>query len=61
MANSTNSLSHTRWLCKYHVVIVPKYRRNVIYNQQRKDLEKADIALDKLSVKECVKPKRQRL
>ena len=25
MANSTNSLSHTKWLCKYHIVIVPKY------------------------------------
>ena len=38
MANSTNSLSHTIWLCKYHIVIVPKYRRKVIYNEQRKDL-----------------------
>ena len=38
MANSTNSLSHTKWLCKYHIVIVPKYRRKVIYNEQRKDL-----------------------
>lgn len=26
MANSINSLSHTKWLCKYHIVIVPKYR-----------------------------------
>ena len=38
MANSTNSLSHTKWLCKYHIVIVPKYRRKIIYNQTRKDL-----------------------
>ena len=38
MANSTNSLSHTKWLCKYHIVIVPKYRRKIIYNQYRKDL-----------------------
>lgn len=38
MANSTNSLSHTNWLCKYHIVIVPKYRRKVIYNEKRKDL-----------------------
>ena len=29
MANSTNSLSHTKWLCKYHIVIVPKYRRDL--------------------------------
>lgn len=27
MANQYNSLSHTKWLCKYHIVIVPKYRR----------------------------------
>ena len=45
MANSTNSLSHTKWLCKYHVVIVPKYRRKVIYNQQRKDLKEIIKAL----------------
>ena len=45
MANSTNSLSHTKWLCKYHVVIVPKYRRKVIYNQQGKDLKEIIKAL----------------
>ena len=39
MANSTNSLSHTKWLCKYHIVIVPKYRRKIIYNQTLKDLQ----------------------
>ena len=39
MANSTNSLSHTKWLSKYHIVIVPKYRRKIIYNQTRKDLQ----------------------
>ena len=27
------SLSHVRWECKYHVVIVPKYRRKVIYGK----------------------------
>ncbi len=39
MANKYNSLSHTKWLCKYHIVIVPKYRRKVIYNQYRADLQ----------------------
>lgn len=29
------SLSHTRWDCKYHVVIVPKYRRKVLYGKLR--------------------------
>ena len=27
------SLSHVRWDCKYHVVIVPKYRKKVIYGK----------------------------
>ena len=30
-----NSLSHVRWECKYHVVIIPKYRRKVIYGKLR--------------------------
>ena len=34
-----NSLAHTKWLCKYHIVIVPKYRRKVIYKEYRKDLQ----------------------
>ena len=38
MANQTNSLAHTKWVCKYHVVFTPKYRRKIIYNQYRTDL-----------------------
>lgn len=34
----TKSLSHTSYRCKYHVVIVPKYRRMGIYNKLRKDV-----------------------
>ncbi len=34
----TNSLSHTSYRCKYHVVLVPKYRRVVIYNKLRADI-----------------------
>ena len=34
----TNSLSHTSYRCKYHIVIVPKYRRMVIYNKLRRDI-----------------------
>ena len=33
-----NSLAHTQWICKYHIVFTPKYRRKVIYNQLRKDI-----------------------
>lgn len=39
MANKLNSLAHTKWLCKYHIVFTPKYRRKIIYNQYRKDLQ----------------------
>ena len=39
MANINHSLSHTKWLCKYHVVFTPKYRRKIIYNQYRESLK----------------------
>ena len=32
------SLSHTKWECKYHVVFIPKCRRKVLYEQLRRDL-----------------------
>ena len=38
MATKTQSLAHTKWLCKYHIVFIPKYRRKVIYNQYRNSL-----------------------
>ena len=34
-----NSLTHTRWVCKYHIVFSPKYRRKIIYYQLRKDIQ----------------------
>ena len=39
MAKKANSLAHTKWVCKYHIVFTPKYRRKVIYAQYRKDLQ----------------------
>ncbi len=32
------SLSHSRWECKYHVVLIPKYRRRGLYAQLRRHL-----------------------
>ena len=29
------SLSHTKWECKYHVVFIPKYRRKTLYGELR--------------------------
>ena len=34
-----NSLAHTKWVCKYHIVFTPKYRRKIIYNQLRADIQ----------------------
>lgn len=38
MAQKAYSLSHTKWMCKYHIVFTPKYRRKVIYNKLRRDI-----------------------
>lgn len=38
--NDTNSLSHSKWNCKYHIVFAPKYRRQVIYGEIRSDIGK---------------------
>ncbi len=32
------SLSHTKWECKYHVVFIPKCRRRTLYAELRKHL-----------------------
>ena len=37
---NNNSLAHTKWTCKYHIVFAPKYRRQVIYGQIRADIGK---------------------
>ena len=36
--NDTNSLAHTTWNCKYHIVFAPKYRRLVFSLQKRKEI-----------------------
>lgn len=33
--NTTNSLAHTKYICKYHVVFAPKYRRKVFFQEKR--------------------------
>lgn len=38
MANKACSLSHTKWMRKYHIVFTPKYRRKAIYGQIRSDI-----------------------
>ena len=36
--NEYESLNHTKWECKYHVVFIPKYRRKALYGSLRKHL-----------------------
>ena len=38
MKIDTNSLSHTTWTCKYHIVFAPKYRRQIIYGRIKADI-----------------------
>lgn len=36
----TNSLAHTKWNCKYHIVFAPKYRRKAIYGEKKSEIGK---------------------
>ena len=43
---NNNSLAHTTWNCKYHIVFTPKYRRKVFYGEKgkiKKAIEKATL------------------
>lgn len=40
MSNLYQSLSHSKWNCKYHIIIVPKNRKSVIYGKIREELAK---------------------
>jgi putative transposase len=45
------SLSHTKWECKYHIVWIPKYRKKAIFEELRKYL--GEIFRDLAAQKEC--------
>ena len=38
--NDTNSLTHTRWNSKCHIVFAPKYRRKIFYKEKRQEVGK---------------------
>ena len=42
---SEDSLAHTTWNCKYHIVFAPKYRRQIIYGKIRVEVGKKLIEL----------------
>ncbi len=46
------SINHTRWECKYHIVFIPKYRKEAIFGQIRKELGETFHRLAKQ--KECM-------
>lgn len=41
------SLSHSRWMCKYHIIFTPKFRRKIIYNEIRVSLKEILTSLCK--------------
>ncbi len=47
--NSPESLKHTKWECKYHIVWIPKYRKKSLYKELRQYLGAMlkDLALQK--------------
>ena len=36
--NASNSLAHSKWNCKYHIVFAPKYRRKVFFEDKRQEI-----------------------
>ena len=38
MGTKAQSLAHTKWLCKYHIVFAPKYRRKIIFASLRESI-----------------------
>ena len=36
--NAVNSLAHSKWNCKYHIVFAPKYRRQIMYGKIKSDI-----------------------
>jgi putative transposase len=49
--NTPESLKHTKWECKYHIVWIPKYRKKSLYKELRQYL--GEMLKDLASQKEC--------
>ena len=45
--NVTQSLAHTKWNCKYHIVFAPKYRRKVFFEEKRAEIREISRELCK--------------
>ena len=55
----TNSLAHTKWNCKYHIVFAPKYRRKVFYEDKRLEIREIirQICPDHIHILLSIPPK----
>ena len=51
-----NTLSHTRWKCKYHLVFAPKFRRQIIYGNIKADVANIPSTLCKRKGVEIIEP-----
>jgi putative transposase len=49
--SDSETLSHTKWECKYHVVFIPKYRRKALYKELRRHL--GEVFRSLAEQKEC--------
>ena len=50
----SESLSHTKWKCQYHIVFIPKYRKKVLYGQLREDVREIIKTLCKYKTIEII-------
>lgn len=49
--NVAESLAHSKWVCKYHIVFIPKYRRKALFGELRRHL--GEVLKDLARQKEC--------
>ena len=51
--NDNNSLAHTSWNCKYHIVFAPKYRRKILLNEYKVE---EDMLHDQMTLRDLWNP-----
>ena len=49
--NVAESLAHSKWACKYHIVFIPKYRRKALFGELRRHL--GEVFKELARQKEC--------
>ena len=52
-AIDTNSLAHTKWNCKYHIVFASKYRRKVFFGEKRLEIREITLCYPLFAVFAC--------